>query len=112
MDEAVAAIDIGASEGADAACFGPFDRGAYLVDRAHSRPLPCQASPLINGLHRADLKGRSSVCRGNNHRKRRLSRESWSMELQPISFIPRTISVCIRPSAATPRRPGRPLPSG
>jgi hypothetical protein len=30
---------------------------------------------------------------------RRLSRESWSTDVQPISFIPRSISDRIRPSA-------------
>jgi hypothetical protein len=38
--------------------------------------------------------------------KRRLSRESWLMAVQPISFMSRSISVCIRLSArSTPAWP-------
>ena len=38
--------------------------------------------------------------------KRRFSRESWSIDVQPISFIPRSISARIRPRArSTPAWP-------
>ncbi len=41
-----------------------------------------------------------------NYLNRRLSRESWPIEVQPISFIPRSISARIRPSArSTPAWP-------
>jgi hypothetical protein len=40
------------------------------------------------------------------HLNRRLSRESWLIAVQPISFMSRSISVCIRPSArSTPAWP-------
>ena len=44
--------------------------------------------------------------RSVNYLNRRLSRESWPIEVQPISFIPRSISARIRPSArSTPAWP-------
>ena len=40
------------------------------------------------------------------HLNRRLSRESWPIAVQPISFMSRSISVCIRPRArSTPAWP-------
>jgi len=40
------------------------------------------------------------------HLNRRLSRESWLIAVQPISFMSRSSSVCIRPSArSTPACP-------
>ena len=106
-----AAIDIGASERACPVRFSPFGCAASFVDRAHCTPFRLsyrfERAPMAlrilschvdAGLYRL-MTGSTAARRGNNHLKRRLSRESWPMELQPISFIPRTISASIRPRA-------------
>lgn len=42
----------------------------------------------------------------NAHLNRRLFRDSWLMAVQPISFMSRSISLCMRPSAcSTPAWP-------
>jgi hypothetical protein len=49
---------------------------------------------------------RTSEAFTSNYLNRRLSRDNWSIDEQPISFIPRSISVRIRPSArSTPAWP-------
>jgi hypothetical protein len=49
---------------------------------------------------------RTSEAFTSNYLNRRFSRDNWSIDEQPISFIPRSISVRIRPSArSTPAWP-------
>jgi hypothetical protein len=59
--------------------------GSYREDSGHSAGLSDCCNKLAN-LRLA-------------HLNRRLSRESWLIAVQPISFMSRSSSVCIRPSA-------------
>ena len=66
--------------------------GSYREDSGHSAGLTDCCNKLAN-LRLA-------------HLNRRLSRESWLIAVQPISFMSRSSSVCIRPIArSTPACP-------